>query len=89
MKHAAFHELKPSLVISTDTDVVVLAISMFEKLEKDRLWIAFGSVRDFIWIPIHGTSISLGLRALGVISVHAFTGCDRVLIFCGKSKRTA
>ena len=46
MKHAAVHELKTSLVISTDTDVVVLAISMFVKLEKDRLRIAFGKVKD-------------------------------------------
>jgi len=40
---------------------------MFKKLEKDRLWIAFGKVKDRTWIPIHGVSISLGLRALGVI----------------------
>ena len=89
MKHAAVHELKTSLVISTDTDVVVLAISMFEKLEKDRLWIAFGKVKDLRWIPIYGMSISLGLRALCVIFVHAFIGCDRVLVFRGKRKRTA
>ena len=89
VKHAAVHELKTSLVISTDTYVVVLAISMFEKLEKDRLWIAFGKVKDLRWIPIHGVSISLGLRALGVIFVHAFIGCHRVLVFRGKGKRTA
>jgi hypothetical protein len=47
VKHAAVHELKRSLVISTDTDVVVLAISMFDKLEKDKLWIAFGKAKDF------------------------------------------
>jgi hypothetical protein len=36
VKHAAVYELKTSLLINTDTDVAVLAISMFEKLEKDR-----------------------------------------------------
>ena len=89
VKHAAVHELKTSLLINTDTDVAVLAISMFEKLEKDRSWIAFGKVKDLRWIPIHGVSISFGLRALGVIFVHVFIGCDRVLVFRGKGKRTA
>jgi len=65
-----FTNWKNLLVISTDTNVV-LAISMFEKLEKDRLWIAFGKVKDLRWIRIHGVSISLGPRALGVIFVHA------------------
>jgi hypothetical protein len=88
VKHAAVHELKTSIVISTDIDVVVLAISMFEKLEKDRLWIAFSKVKDLRWIPIHGVSTSLGLPALGVIFVYAFIGCDRVLVFHGKGKRT-
>ena len=60
-----------SLVISTDTDVVVLAISMFEKLAKDKLWIAFGKGKYLQWIPIHGVSISLGPRALGLPFVHA------------------
>jgi hypothetical protein len=52
VKHAAVHELKTSLVISTDTDVVVLAISIFEKLAKDKLWIAFGKGKYRQWIPI-------------------------------------
>ena len=85
----AVHELKTPLLIHTDTDVAVLAISMFEKLAKDRSWIAFGKVKDLRWIPIHGVSISLGLWALGVIFVHAFIGCDRVLVLGGKGKRTA
>ena len=42
VKHAAIQGLKTCLVISTDTDVVVLAIFMVAKLEIDKLWIAFG-----------------------------------------------
>jgi len=37
VKHAAVHGLKTSLLISTDTYVVVLSISMFEKLEIEKL----------------------------------------------------
>ena len=89
MKHAAVHELKTSLVISTDTDVVVLAISIFEKLAKDKLWIAFGKGKYRQWIPIHGVSISLGPRALGLPFVDAFTSCNTVSDFHSKGKRTA
>jgi hypothetical protein len=54
--------LKASLVVITNTDVVVLAISMFAKL--DKLWIAFGKGKDLRWIPIHEISNALGPRAL-------------------------
>jgi len=58
LKHTAIQGLKTSLVVSTDTDVV-LAISMFEKLEIDKLWIAFGKGKDLRWIPIHEISMHL------------------------------
>jgi len=54
---------------------------MFEKLVKDKLWIAFGKGKYLQWIPIHGVSISLGPRALGLPFVHAFTHCDTVSVF--------
>jgi len=60
VKHAAIHGLKTSLVISTDTDVVVLAISRFEKLGIDKLWIAFSIGKHFKWIPIHEISNTHG-----------------------------
>ena len=66
LKHAAIQVLKTSLVVSTDTDVVVLAISMFAKLEIDKLWIVFGKGKDLRWIPIHEISNALGPRALGL-----------------------
>jgi hypothetical protein len=89
LKHAAIKVLKTSLVVSTDTDVVVLAISIFAKLEIDKLWIAFGEGKDLRWIPIHEISNALGPRALGLPFFHAFTGCDTVSTFHGKGKRTS
>ena len=76
-----FTNKKTYLVISTDTDAVVLAISMLGKREKDRLLIAFGKVKDLRWISIHGVSISLGLDE---ICVHVFIGFHRMLIFRAK-----
>jgi hypothetical protein len=69
------------------TDVVVLAISMFAKL--DKLWIAFGKGKDLRWIPIHEISNALGPRALCLPFVHEFTSCETVSAFRGKGKRTA
>jgi len=80
--------LKTSLVISTDTDVVVLAISMFEKLEIDKLWIVFGKGKYLRWVPIHEISNALGPRALGLPIFNAFTGCDTVSAFRGTGKQT-
>ena len=62
---------------------------MFAKLEIDKLWIAFGKGKDLRWIPIHEISNALGPRSLCLPFVHAFTGCDTVSAFRGKSKRTA
>jgi len=73
VKHAAILKLKTSLVISTDTDVVVLAISMFAKLEIDKLWIAFGKGKDLRWIPIHEISNALGPLCFTTITRHSFT----------------
>jgi hypothetical protein len=87
VKHTAIQGLKTSLVVITNTDVVVLAISMFAKL--DKLWIAFGKGKDLRWIPIHEISNALGPRALCLPFVHAFTSCDTVSAFRGKGKRTA
>ena len=49
-----------NIVTSTDTDVVDLAISMFEKLKIDKLEIAFGKGKDLRGIPIHAISNALG-----------------------------
>jgi hypothetical protein len=62
---------------------------MFQKLEIDKLWIAFGKGKDLRWIPIHEISNALGPRALCLPFVHAFTSCDTVSAFRGKGKRTA
>jgi hypothetical protein len=51
---------------------------MFEKLEIDKLWIAFGKGKHLRWIPVplHEISNALGPR-------------DTVSVFRGKGKRTA
>ena len=40
-------------VRTVDTDVIVLAIASFEKINPDELWVVFGSGASFKYIPIH------------------------------------
>ena len=45
--------------------------------------------KDFRWLPIHAISKDLGIRAVGLPFLHAFTGCDTVSAFPGKGKKSA
>ena len=75
---------------TVDTDVVVLAISNFSRLKISRLWIAFGVVKQYRYIPIHDIVRALGEEKSQVLHVfHAFTGCDQTSGFLGRGKSTA
>jgi hypothetical protein len=50
------------MIVSSDTDVVVIRISLLALLEIE-LWIAFGKGKDFRWVPIHDIAKTLGPRA--------------------------
>ena len=46
--------LKMVTIITVDTDVVVLAVAHFQGLPNiQQLWIAFGTGKEFKYIPIH------------------------------------
>ena len=43
-----------TVVIRTvDMDVMIIAISMFQHLGLSELWIAFGTGKNFHYVPIH------------------------------------
>ena len=74
---------------SPDTDVFVIAISCFPKLNVEYLWIHAGTVDEPILYPIHdiyhdvGSELSSGLPAF-----HALSGCDQLSGFAGHGKRS-
>ena len=75
---------------SVDTDVVVLAISLFTQINIPDLWIAFGTGKDFRYLPIHEIVNSLGpAKTDSLLFFHSFTGCDSVSNFHGIGKKTA
>lgn len=65
---------------TVDTDVVVIAVAVMSELPEDtEVWIAFGTGKDYRYIPVHSIFKSLGpLKSLSLPVFHAFTGCDTV-----------
>ena len=75
---------------TVDTDVVVLAITSAQRLGINELWIAFGSGKNFRFLPNHKLVTALGpQRCVALPFYHTLTGCDMVSFFGGKSKRTS
>ena len=51
---------KRLLICTVDTDVVVIAISVFWRLSASKIWIAFGSGKAFRYIEVHEMAAVLG-----------------------------
>lgn len=78
------------MIRTVDTDVVVLCISLFTQMNLQELWIAFGTGKNFRFIPVHTIVQALGPeKAISLLMFHSFTGCDQVSFFMGKGKKTA
>ncbi len=75
---------------TVDTDVVVIALAMFQSLTVEELWVEFGTGKNKRWLPIHdySTNITDSIRS-GLLFWFAFTGCDTVSSFCGRGKKIA
>ncbi|ELU07992.1 hypothetical protein CAPTEDRAFT_216620 [Capitella teleta] len=82
--------LKTAMIRTVDTDVVIIAASAFTTIKPAKLWIAFGSGRNFRHLPVHEIVNCLGFsRCSSLPLFHAMTGCDTVSAFYGRGKRTA
>ena len=69
---------KDAIIRTVVTDVVVLAVAYFQDLENiGNLWIAFGTGKDFRYIPVHELARSIGPdTANGLPFFHALSDCD-------------
>ena len=80
------------LIRTVDTDVVVLAVWVAQELHEvvDKLWLAFGTGKNFRYIAAHELVACLGPEKSKSLPVfHAITGCDAVSAFAGRGKKTA
>ena len=65
------------MIRTIDTDVVVLAISIFHDVPITELWLAFGTGKHFRYLAIHDIASILGReRSKALPLFHAMTGCD-------------
>ena len=78
------------IIRTSDTNVVVLAISLSQQLGAKELWTSFGTEKHFRYIAIHDIASKLGpdkCKALPVF--HAMTGCATVSFIEGRGKLKA
>ena len=81
---------KRLLIRTVDTDVVVIAISVFRRLSTSEIWIAFGSGKAFRYIEVPKIAAVLGpVKSLALPAFHAPTGGDQVLSSYSKGEKTA
>ena len=92
-RHATEKGSKVLMVKASDTDVLVIAVSVLPALQEiglQQLWIAFGQGQHLRWIPVHDLCLSLEPeKSRGILFFHAFAGCDVVSSFHGKGKKFA
>ena len=85
MAAKGFHRV---MIRTMDTDLLILAISLFEDLGLEQLWMDFGSGKHRVFLPIH--EMHLGeIKRLSLRFFFCFTGCDQVSFFAHVSKKTA
>ena len=88
--NASLNGHKRVTINTADTDVVIIAIHIFVKMNIDELWICFSTGKHKRFLPVHEYSLSLGSeKCQALLFWFAFTGCDTVSCFYGRGKKTA
>jgi len=91
--HAVRQGSKATMIKASDTDVLVIAVSVLPSLQQSglqQLWVSFGQRNNLRWIPVHEFCLAIGLaKTRQILFFHAFTGCDAVSAFRGKGKKSA
>ena len=78
------------MIITVETDVVLIAIFVFSSFELQELWIEFGSGKNKKWLPIHQYAAALGENLCRALPFwYALTGCGTVSHFANCGKKTA
>ena len=83
---ASYHKLL--MIKATDTDVLVIAIHVFVRIELEQMCLAFGQGENLRRIPVHDLAAKLSReKSFGLPIFHAFIGCDVVSSFRGNGKK--
>ena len=88
--HAVYSKHKTVVVSSRDTDVLVLLVSHFNRMQCESLWMLSGTAKKRRYIPIGKVFNNLpNASATHLIAFHALTGCDTTSYFSNHTKRTS
>ena len=70
--HAAHHGHSKILIRTVNTDIVAIAVRIFQLLEAlQQLWIAFGTGKSFRYLAIHEIAAAMGpQKALALTMFH-------------------
>lgn len=83
-------QYKRIMIITVDTDLVVIGLSVFSKLKVEELWIQLGTGINRKWIPIHAYGSQLGENVCRALPFwYAFSGCDTTSQFAGRGKKSS
>ena len=92
-RHATEEGSKTIMIKANDTNILVIAQSIFPSLQDlglQQLWVTFGHGQSLRWIGVHDLYNHVGPeKTKGILFFHAFTGCDTVSAFRNKGKKTA
>ena len=90
MKDAYLAGRRRFMIQKSDTDVVVLAISIVTTLSACELWVAYGTGKNLRYVAAHKIALKLGSEKSKALPMfHALTGCDTVSFFAGRGKKSA
>ena len=88
--HAATCGTGKLMINTVDTDVVVLAIHLFQQLGLSELWIDIGVGRNAKFISCHQIAGDMSSAMCnGLTFFHAVSGCDTYSAFSEKGKKSA
>ena len=74
---------------TVDTDVAIIATSIFKLLDVKELWMDFGVGKNKKLLPIHQYASRLEeQKCKALLFWYAFTACDTVSSFAGKGTST-
>ena len=85
--HSQFHTV---VVYSRDTDVLILLVSHFQRMQCQHLWMKSGTSKKRRYIPIDAVLNKLPSgSASSLLAFHAFTGCDTTSYIANRTKRSS
>ena len=80
---------KNILIITVDTDVVIIALCNFFSLSLNGLWVEFGVGQNRKYLPMHKITYSLGEETWRALPMwFTLSDCDKIFNFSGRGKKT-